>query len=98
MITSRGWWYLIVSLSVMVAGALSARWMLAYLGLTLVLWFIFEGFLFAFRIRMLATRTTFVRELLDGRGHVDSLWSGRTFEVTVRIQLPDGQVPYLRFI
>jgi uncharacterized protein (DUF58 family) len=98
MITSRGWWFLIVSLAVMVAGALGARWMLAYLGLSLLLWFVFEGFLFSFRIRKLGTHATLARQLLDGRGQVESLWSGRTFDVCVQINLPPGNLPYLRLI
>jgi uncharacterized protein (DUF58 family) len=98
MITSRGWWFLLVSLAIMVAGSLSARWTLAYLGLTLLLWFICEGFLFALRVRSLGSLATFKRELRDGRGPVESLWSARSFEVCVRVILPDRNLPYLRLI
>ncbi len=98
MITSRGWWFLLVSMAVMIAGALNERWMLAYLGLSLLLWFIYEGFLFAFRIRYLNSGVKVQRELRDARGRVESLWSGRTFDVCVRIQLPDCYLPYLRLV
>jgi uncharacterized protein (DUF58 family) len=98
MITSRGWWYLIVALACTLAGALNEKWPLAYLGLSLLLWFILEGSLFAYRIRALLPGASFERELRDGRGRVDSLWSGRVFEVRVRIQLPEGVLPYLRII
>ena len=98
MITSRGRWCLIVSVAVMVAGAVGARWLLAYLGLSLLLWFIFEGCLFAFRIRKLGAQTSFDRQMLDGRGRVEALWSGRTFDVCVKILLPEGSLPYLRII
>lgn len=98
MITSRGWWFLLVALGIMVVGSLSARWMLAYMGLTLLLWFIFEGFLFSVRIRSLGPGIAFERELRDTRGPVLSLWSRRAFDVCIRVTLPEGQSPYLRLI
>jgi uncharacterized protein (DUF58 family) len=98
MITSRGWWYLIIALACTVAGTLNAKWPLAYIGLSLLLWFIYEGILFNYRIRTMLPAVRFERELLDGRGRVESLWTGRSFEVKVRVTLPDASLPYLRII
>ena len=65
--------------------------------LTLLTWFLGAWLLFAVRLRLLAGRLRVVREVVDERGPVASLWAGRTFRVRVQLHL-DGSFgsPYVR--
>jgi uncharacterized protein (DUF58 family) len=88
----------VVALACTIAGALNEKWHLAYLGLSLFLWFVLEGALFAYRIRAVLPAAVFQRQLRDSRGPVDSLWAGRVFEVKVVLRLPAETLPYLRIV
>jgi uncharacterized protein (DUF58 family) len=89
MLTTRGWWFLVVSLLLLALGLFAEMFPLVPLGLTLVVWFAGVGLLFYARARLVARRLRVVRTLCDDRGPVDSLWAGRPFEVRVALHL-DG--------
>src|SRR5262245_43014901 len=97
MITSRGWWLLIITLAVLALGVLAGRFALTLVGLSVLLWFIAEWARFAWRVRVVAPGLYLRRELWDERGAVDTLWAGRTFRVRAVLRLRGWfSLPYLR--
>src|SRR5439155_10991129 len=106
MLTSRGWWFLIVVLSLLAVavldttpgrGASGGHWILIGLTLTLLLWFLGEWLLFALRVSLAVPALRIRREVRDDRGPVDTLWAGRSFAVHVHLRLPHwGSLPYLK--
>src|SRR5438128_76 len=105
MLTSRGWWFLIVVLSLLALGVFDAppsrgghggHSTLMALTLTLLLWFLGEWLLFALRVSLAVPALRLRREVRDTRGPVDTLWAGRSFAVLVELRLPHwGSLPYL---
>lgn len=87
MLTSRGWWFLVVVLVLLVLGLLGRQAAPVVLALTLLLWLLGEWLLFAVRSRLVAPALVVERELRDERGPVETLWAGRAFEVRVRLRL-----------
>src|SRR5262249_61079904 len=77
MITSRGWWFLIITLAVLALGVLGGRLSLTLLALTPLLWFAGEWFWFSLRMRVIARSLAGRRRLWGERGGVDTLWAGR---------------------
>jgi uncharacterized protein (DUF58 family) len=102
MLTSRGWWFLLVVLlllanAVLGQYAMNALWpglhltalqpgILGLLPLTLLLWFLWEWLVFAIRAQMTVRQLTFQREVRDDHGPVSTLWAGRTFQIQVRLK------------
>lgn len=104
MLTSRGWWLLLILLAVLGLAMLvppkqevPGRQTMAILGLTVLLWFLFEWLLFAIRVRMIVPLLRVRREVWDERGPVETLWAGRNFLVHARVGLPSGilGLPYI---
>jgi uncharacterized protein (DUF58 family) len=89
MLTTRGWWFLVVSVLLLALGLFAEMAPLAPLGLALVLWFAAVGLVTYARGRLIVRRLRVVRTLADDRGPVDTLWSGRSFGVGVALHL-DG--------
>jgi uncharacterized protein (DUF58 family) len=97
MITARGWWFLVVVLSVLTLGAFSGRLMLTLVALTLLLWFLGEWFIFFVRVHWTLPTLRVRRELSDDRGPVTTLWAGRSFRANVQICSTSGLgLPWLR--
>jgi uncharacterized protein (DUF58 family) len=88
MITSRGWWFLLIVLCLVTLGLFGDHWTVALLGLTLLLWFLGEWFMFALRMRLVVPTLVPRRTLHDDRGPVDTLWAGHSFQVRVETQTP----------
>ena len=63
--TSLAWWLLLTTLTALAVGILVPVPVLAYLALTILLWFIFEWFLFSFRSKLVVRRVTVEREVTD---------------------------------
>lgn len=97
MLTARGWWFLVVVLGLLLLALWANTPVVALVCLTLLSWFLALWLLFAVRLRLLAAGLRVEREVLDERGPVESLWTGRTFRVRTRLCL-DGALPspYLR--
>src|SRR5262245_31993563 len=96
MLTSRGWWLLIVSFLLLFLGVLAHHAALSLIGLTIVLWFGAQALLFVGRAALGTRQISLVREVFDDRGPVDALWAGRTFEVRVVLTVPRfWGVPYV---
>jgi uncharacterized protein (DUF58 family) len=96
-LTSRGWWFLLFVLTLLVIGALlvlnpngPATALVA--GLALALWFGWEWALFARQARFAARQVGIERELGDERGPITALWAGRPFTVRLRARL-GGSIP-----
>jgi uncharacterized protein (DUF58 family) len=106
MITSRGWWFLILVLCLLTAGVFgdqsfragsTARETVILLMLTLLFWFLAEWLLFALRVNVAVPALRLRRELRDARGPVDTLWAGRSFQVHLELLLPHwSSLPYLK--
>jgi uncharacterized protein (DUF58 family) len=87
MLTSRGFWFLLFNLVMLGTGSRIQNSTLGALALTLLLWFFWEWLIFSLRVHGLASRLRMVRQVRDGRGPVDSLWAGQTFQVQVQLRL-----------
>jgi len=98
MITSRGWWFLLAVLALIGVGVARDRMMVVTLGLTLLLWFVAEGLVFAFRLRFVGAHLRFRRRLHDEHDVVESLWRGRVFRVEVEVESPRGWLPCVRVV
>jgi uncharacterized protein (DUF58 family) len=106
MITSRGWWFLIVILSLLSVGLFdeqpwrvgrSAHGTLILFTLTLLVWFLGEWLLFVLRVRLVVPALRVRRELRDRCGPVDTLWVGRSYQVLVQLHLAHwGSLPCLK--
>ncbi len=99
MLTSQGWWFFIVACSLTTIGLFDRQPLLALLGLTLLLWFLAEWFLFALRVHLALPTCRLEREVRDDRGTVASLWAGHRFEVHVRLCLGHRlDLPFVRVL
>jgi uncharacterized protein (DUF58 family) len=87
MLTSRGWWFLLVTLGLLALGILRNQILVVVLTLMLVFWFAWEWLRFAVRVRLVARGLRVRRELRDERGSVDTLWAGRAFRVHGRLEM-----------
>jgi uncharacterized protein (DUF58 family) len=85
MLTSRGWWFLMIVSAVLALGVLSSLMSLTWLGLTLLLWFLSEWLLFVLRLRLAVPGLRFRRQLYDDRGPVDTLWAGKSVRVELEM-------------
>ncbi len=86
MLTPRAWWFLCISLLVLLFGLTISSPSLTLVPLALLFWFGGEWLLFAVRVPLAVRRLRVVREVRDGRGPVVALWAGRTFEVVARLE------------
>src|SRR5947209_6315687 len=75
MLTTRGWWFLLIVSTLVALGILLRQNTLALIGLTLLLWFGWEALSFASRVRFTTGRFTVLRELRNERGPVATLWA-----------------------
>jgi uncharacterized protein (DUF58 family) len=101
MLTSRGWWHLLLVFALLAAGLLGQYgtaqsnrlnnlFSFVLVGLTLGLWFSWEWLLFALRRGRAPRGLSVVRTVSDHRGGVETLWAGRTFEVQIEVIAPIG--------
>ncbi len=97
MLTSRGWWLLLVILTLLAIGivlilepsgaAAPERQTLLLLGLVLALWFAWEWARFTVQVRLAVRNLDLTRELRDDHGPVTTLWAEQTFTVRSRARL-----------
>lgn len=90
MLTSRGYWFLVVVVGFLAAAALvppNGHPPMTLVALTLLLWFLGEWLIFAVRLRLAVPRLMVERALHDERGATARLWAGRSFEVRVQVRL-----------
>ena len=88
MLTTRGWWFLIVVLIVLVVGAFALPYYTvtpAVLAITLLAWFTVEWVLFHLRLNSAASRLKCHRRIVQGGRDVPMVWSGLPFEVHVTL-------------
>jgi uncharacterized protein (DUF58 family) len=97
MLTSRGWWFIIVVFALLALALFRAQTVVLLMALTLLLWFAWEWLLFTIRVRLVVRDLRVRRTLNDERGPVERLWAGRTVRVDAELHLPGPlDVPYLR--
>jgi uncharacterized protein (DUF58 family) len=97
MIANRGWWFLIVALSVLTLGAFGGRLTLTLPALTLLLWFLGEWLAFFIRVHWSLPQLRVLRQAFDDRDRVTTFWAGRSFGIRVEVRLPRGpRLPWLR--
>jgi uncharacterized protein (DUF58 family) len=100
MLTSRGWWLLLIVLTLLALDVifvlrpdsyqLAGRASLLLLSLTLVLWFAWEWGRFAVQARLAVRNLDLTRELRDDRGPVTTLWAGQIFTVRGHVRLGES--------
>jgi uncharacterized protein (DUF58 family) len=96
MITTRGWWFILVVLSLLTLGVFDDRRTTTLLGLTLLMWFLWQWLLFTLRVRLAIPAVQVRRELRDDRGRVESVWVGHTFGVHVEVHTSSWlRLPYV---
>ncbi len=95
MLTTRGWWLLFVILILLLCGMLASHALLMIVGLSLLLWFGWEWFVFNLRANTTLRGLRVERVLEDERGPVNSLWFSRTFTVNVRVHAV-GRLSHVR--
>jgi uncharacterized protein (DUF58 family) len=94
MLTTRGWWFLIVVLFVLAVGAFiipTYTTVPAILAVTLFGWFVYEWVQFQVRSNASVSRLRVQRRVLQGGRGTPMLWANVPFEVRVRVR-HDGLV------
>ncbi|MBN9118335.1 MAG: DUF58 domain-containing protein [Planctomycetes bacterium] len=94
MLTSRGWWFLIVVVFLLALGAFALAnytTVPAILGVTLFAWFVYEWVQFQVRSNAAVSRLRVRRLVLQGGRSTPMLWANVPFEVRVRVR-HDGLV------
>jgi uncharacterized protein (DUF58 family) len=89
MLTSRGWWFLIVAVFVLALGAFAlANYTVvpALLGLTLFVWFVYEWLDFQIKSNAAVSRLKVRRVVLQGGRSTPMLWANVPFTVRVRVR------------
>jgi uncharacterized protein (DUF58 family) len=89
MLTSRGWWFLIVVVLVLVLGAFAVvnyTTLPAILGVTLFAWFASEWVQFNVKSNAAVSGLRVRRWVLQGGRSTPMLWAGVPFEVRVRVR------------
>src|SRR5262245_35855986 len=89
MISPRGWWFLVISVLVLVIGAFAMPYFSvvpALLGVTLLAWFAFEWGLYQTRSNGAVSRLKVTRRVLQGGREVPMVWAGLSFEVHVVVE------------
>jgi uncharacterized protein (DUF58 family) len=98
MLTSRGFWFLALSLLTLVVGAFGiATYSVgpALIGLTLVAWFSLENVLFQVRSAGAVSQLKVTRRVLQGGREVPVVWANVSFEVRVTVTNPGSvAVPF----
>lgn len=97
MLTSRGWWFLLVVVALLSMAIVTNTPAVGITTVALLGWFFWTGLVFTIRLRLLAGKLRIVRQIRDDRGPIHSLWAGRAFRVHLQLRssslLPS---PYLR--
>jgi uncharacterized protein (DUF58 family) len=99
MLSSRGTWFLITVVFVLVVGAFVIPFysvVPALLGLTLLGWFLYEWVMFNIRSNAAVSRLRVSRHILQGGREVPMVWAGLAFEVRVSVENPSSvRVPFI---
>lgn len=98
MLTPRGWWFLVLTLTVGgIGGVMATRGSptLLTVSLALVMWFGAEWAVFLTRARLTAGRLRVERTVRDEQGPLTTLWVGRAYAVDVAVRLPRGRLPWV---
>jgi len=97
MLTPRGWWFLVLTLTVGgIGGVMATRNAptLLIVSLALVLWFGEEWVVFLWRARVTAGGLQVARTVRDEQGPLTTLWVGRAYAVDVTVRLAKGRLPW----
>src|ERR1043166_3720481 len=96
MLTPRGFWFFLITCTLLALALLLGAGQLTLLCATLLIWFLSQWFLFQLRLRMGIRRLTLTRSLGTARGDVTSLWAGQSAEVAVTVSSTSWlALPYL---
>jgi uncharacterized protein (DUF58 family) len=89
MLTTRGWWFLIIVVFLLAMGAFvvpNYTTIPAILGVTLFTWFVYEWIQFNTQSNAAVSRLKVRRSVLQGGRSTPMLWAGVPFQVSVRVQ------------
>ena len=85
MLTTRGFWFFLVVFAALAAATIIGTSQLMLVCLTLLFWFLAQGFLFQLRIRLTIRNLQVERILRTSRGDVDSIWARQNVEIIVKV-------------
>src|SRR4029453_5163420 len=91
MLSTRGIWFLVVDLMVLIVGAFLVPYYTvvpALFALTLLAWFFVEWVQFLLRSNAAVSRLRVTRHVLQGGREVPMVWAGLGFEVRVTVENP----------
>src|SRR5437868_15202888 len=95
MLTPRGFWFFLVTCTLLAFYLLLGAGQLTLLCTTLLLGFLAQWFLFQLRLRLGLRRLLLTRSLRTVRGDVESLWAGNSAAVAVTVSCDSWRaVPY----
>jgi uncharacterized protein (DUF58 family) len=98
MLTPRGWWFLVLSLTVAaMGGALVAQYRAPALwlaSLTLIIWFGIEWAIFLVQARITMPQLRVTRTVLHNGEESRTLWCSQEYDVLVELHLPHGVLSY----
>jgi hypothetical protein len=85
MLTSRGYWFFIVTFVILAFALMLGAVQLTLLCATLFFWFLGQWLLFQLRIRLTLRRLSVARSLRAPRGDVESIWARQKVEVAIAL-------------
>lgn len=97
MLTPRGWWMLLLTLTVAAIGgvmALRGSPSLVLVCTAVALWYAWEWAVFCRRARGTIRRLRVLRTVNGERGPVTTLWAGQSYRVSVQVSLDAGLLPF----
>jgi len=87
LLTARGWWVLFAAVLMLLLGIAANATALIVTALAVGGWVGVEWMLFSLRVRLIRANARVVRAVGDGRGPTKTLWAGRVFTVSVRVEM-----------
>jgi uncharacterized protein (DUF58 family) len=96
MLTNRGKWLVLLSICGCALGVIRSQELLAYVGLTALIWLLFEWLVFRCRVAIVC-RSLEVQRTFNGGDVPRTLWMNRPVEIelTVSTRVPGG-IPFVR--
>jgi uncharacterized protein (DUF58 family) len=85
MLTTRGFWFFVVTFALLALAILLGAVQLMLLCSTLLFWFLAQWFLFQLRVGLTMRRLSIQRSLRSARGEVESVWARQKVEVVVTL-------------
>lgn len=97
MLTTRGWWFLLMTFTCLGVGILTSPTSVSILnlfGVSALVWFLGQWLRFAIEAHTALASVRITRRLLDDRSPVNTLWMNQPFTVEVSVLCEQGDLVY----